>query len=170
MAVAAVDFNSIFQEKAMIQKAILETTPFSEKLNSLLSKKSVSVLQVNLGYGCNLACSHCHVDASPRRTEELSQEVCEQIVKIIEQFPQIKIVDLTGGAPEMLFGFKPIVEAARKAQKQVIVRSNLTIYFEEGFEDIPEYCAQNKVRIVASLPCYLPVSYTHLTLPTICSV
>jgi len=149
-------FNSIFQEKAMIQKAILETTPFSEKLNSSLTKKSISVLQVNLGYRCNLACSHCHVEASPRRTEELSPEVCEQIVKIIEQFPQIKIVDLTGGAPEMLFGFKPIVEAARKAQKQVIVRSNLTIYFEEGFEDIPEYCAQNKVRVIASLPCYLP--------------
>jgi radical SAM/Cys-rich protein len=140
----------------MIQKTILKTTPFGEKLNSSLTKRSISLLQINLGYRCNLACSHCHVEASPRRTEVLSPEVCEQIVKIIEQFPQIKIVDLTGGAPEMLSGFKPIVEAARKAQKQVIVRSNLTIYFEEGFEGIPKYCAQNKVKIIASLPCYLP--------------
>jgi radical SAM/Cys-rich protein len=129
--------------------------PFAKKLDLPLTKKQITVLQINLGKRCNLACSHCHVEASPRRTEELSPEVCNQLIELIEKFPQIKIVDLTGGAPEMLYGFKPIVEAARANGKQVIVRSNLTIYFEVGFEDIPEYCAQNQVRIVASLPCYL---------------
>jgi radical SAM/Cys-rich protein len=64
-------------------------------------------------------------------------------------------VDLTGGAPEMNYGFKSLVVAANKAGKQVIVRSNLTIYFVEGFEDLPDFFAQNQVRIVASLPCYL---------------
>lgn len=130
-------------------------TPFVQKLQAPLSKKSISVLQINLGKRCNLACTHCHVEASPTRTEEMSAAVCEQLIQIIIRFPQIKIVDLTGGAPEMLFGFKPIVNAARAAGKQVIVRSNLTIYFETGYEDIPEYCAQNQLRIVASLPCYL---------------
>jgi len=62
---------------------------------------------------------------------------------------------LTGGAPELNYGFKPLVETARKYNKEIIVRSNLTIYFEQGFEDIPQCCADNKVRIVASLPCYL---------------
>jgi organic radical activating enzyme len=56
-------------------------------------------------------------------------------------FPKLKPLDLTGGAPKMLYGFKPIVETSRKAGKEVIVRSNLTIYFEKGFTDIPEYCA-----------------------------
>jgi radical SAM/Cys-rich protein len=136
----------------MIQTAI---TPFKQKLASALTKKSITVLQINLGKRCNLACTHCHVEASPKRTEELSPETCGQLIELIHKFPQIKIVDLTGGAPEMNYGFKPLLEAAKETGKQVIVRSNLTIYFEEGFSDIPEYFAKNQVRVVASLPCYL---------------
>ncbi len=144
----------------MVQLAanqVLNTTitPFKQKLNAPLSKHPITVLQVNLGKRCNLTCTHCHVEASPTRTEELSPEICQQILQAIAQFPQIKTVDLTGGAPEMLYGFKPIVEAARNRGKEVIVRSNLTIYFAPGYEDIPAYCASQKVRIVASLPCYL---------------
>lgn len=130
-------------------------TPFKEKLNYPLTKKKINVLQINLGKRCNLACTHCHVEAGPKRTEELSPEICEQLVELINRFPEIQIVDLTGGAPEMNYGFKPLVEAARLNNKQVIVRSNLTIYFETGFGDIPEYCARHQLRIVASLPCYL---------------
>ncbi len=130
-------------------------TPFSQKLKSPLTKNKIKVLQINLGKRCNLACTHCHVEASPKRTEELSAEICEQLIQLIYQFPEIQIVDLTGGAPEMNYGFKQLVEAARSKKKQVIVRSNLTIYFETGFGDIPEYCAQHQARIVASLPCYL---------------
>lgn len=129
-------------------------TPFKKKLNSPLTKSKIKVLQINLGKRCNLACSHCHVEAGPKRTEELSPEICEQLIELIHH-PEIKIVDLTGGAPEMNYGFKPLVEAARSTGKQVIVRSNLTVYFEPGFGDIPKYCAQNQLRIVASLPCYL---------------
>ncbi len=134
----------------------LAITPFKKKLNSPLTKTPITVLQINLGKRCNLACTHCHVEASPKRTEELSPDTCNQLIQLIQQFPQIKTVDLTGGAPEMLFGFKPLVEAARSSGKEVIVRSNLTIYFEKGFEDIPEYCARHQLRIIASLPCYLP--------------
>ncbi|MBD6617803.1 radical SAM/Cys-rich domain protein [Komarekiella sp. 'clone 1'] len=130
-------------------------TPFKHKLSSSLTKKEITVLQINLGKRCNLACTHCHVEASPRRTEELSPEICQQLIKVIHRFPEIKIVDLTGGAPEMNYGFKPLVEAAKLTGKQVIVRSNLTIYFEDQFGDLPEYCAKHQVRIVASLPCYL---------------
>ncbi len=139
----------------MIQTTDLAVTPFREKLNTPLTKKQITVLQINLGKRCNLACTHCHVEASPKRTEELSPEVCEQLIELIHKFPQIKIVDLTGGAPEMNYGFKPLVEAARATGKQVIVRSNLTIYFEPGFESLPEYFAQHQLRVVASLPCYL---------------
>lgn len=128
---------------------------FKDQLSVPLSKQQITTLQINLGKRCNLACTHCHVEAGPKRTEELSPEICNQLIQLINKFPQIKTVDLTGGAPEMNYGFKPLVEAARKANKQVIVRSNLTIYFVEGFEDIPEHCAKNQTKIVASLPCYL---------------
>ncbi len=129
--------------------------PFRRKLNAPLTKNPITVLQINLGKRCNLACTHCHVEAGPKRTEELSPEICDQLIELIHRFPQIKIVDLTGGAPEMNYGFKPLVEAARETGKQVIVRSNLTIYFEPGFEYLPEYCASHQLRVVASLPCYL---------------
>ena len=120
-----------------------------------LTKQSIRVLQVNLGRRCNLSCSHCHVEAGPHRTEELSPAVCEQLIEVIQRFPQIQTVDLTGGAPEMNYGFRPIVEAARSAGKEVIVRSNLTIFFEPGYEDLPAYFAAHQLKIVASLPCYL---------------
>ncbi|WP_319418924.1 arsenosugar biosynthesis radical SAM (seleno)protein ArsS [Pleurocapsa sp. FMAR1] len=130
-------------------------TPFAKKIESSLTKDKITVLQINLGKKCNLACTHCHVEASPKRTEELSLEICEQLIKLINRFPQIETVDLTGGAPEMNYGFRPLVEAARAKGKVVIVRSNLTIFFEPGYEDLPEYFANNQLRITASLPCYL---------------
>ncbi|BFM39777.1 arsenosugar biosynthesis radical SAM (seleno)protein ArsS [Synechocystis sp. LKSZ1] len=134
---------------------LISEAAFQQCLARPLTKQPISTLQINLGRRCNLACHHCHVEASPHRTEELTPDVCRQLIELIERFPQIQTVDLTGGAPEMLYGFKPLVEAARNHQKQVIVRSNLTIYFEDSFGDVPEYCAQQQVHIVASLPCYL---------------
>ena len=130
-------------------------TAFSQKLNTPLTKNKITVLQINLGKICNLACNHCHVEASPKRTEQLSLEVCEQLMQIIRQFPQIETVDLTGGAPEMNYGFRSLVEVAREHGKEVIVRSNLTIFFESGFSDLPEYFAQHQLHVIASLPCYL---------------
>lgn len=139
----------------MTQIEVPVVTPFRKKLNASLTKSQITVLQINLGKRCNLACNHCHVEAGPKRTEELSPDVCNQLIELIHRFPQLKIVDLTGGAPEMNYGFKPLVEAARKTGKDVIVRSNLTIYFEAGFEYLPEYFAKNQLKVVASLPCYL---------------
>lgn len=130
-------------------------TPFARKINLPLTKNQITVLQINLGRKCNLACTHCHVEASPKRTEELSPQVCQQIIELINRFPQIQTVDLTGGAPEMNYGFRPLVEAAKAQGQEVIVRSNLTIFFEPGFEDLPEYFAKHQLRVTASLPCYL---------------
>lgn len=130
-------------------------TPFSSKINNELKKEKITVLQINLGKKCNLACNHCHVEASPKRIEELTPEICQQIIQLINQFPQIKTVDLTGGAPEINYGFREIVEIAKAKNKEVIVRSNLTIFLEKGYEDLPAYFAKNQLKVVASLPCYL---------------
>ena len=135
--------------------SIKSTLPFAKALGRPLTKQRISVLQINLGKRCNLACTHCHVEAGPHRTEELSSQVCEQLIQVIQRFPQIKTVDLTGGAPELNYGFRQIVEAASAAGKTVIVRSNLTIFFEAGFEDLPDYFTRHRVQVVASLPCYL---------------
>lgn len=132
-----------------------DITPFSAQLKSPLAKLPITALQINLGRRCNLACTHCHVEAGPKRTEELSPEVSQQLIELIHRFPQIETVDLTGGAPEMNYGFRPIVKAAKSAGKTVIVRSNLTIFFEPGYEDLPQYFAKHQLKVIASLPCYL---------------
>lgn len=134
---------------------IQSITPFQNKVKNPLTKHKITVVQINLGRKCNLACHHCHVEASPKRTEELSPQVGQELIELIQRFPQIQTVDITGGAPEMNYGFKPIVEAARKLDKEVIVRSNLTIFFEKGYTDLPEYFAHYQLRVVASMPCYL---------------
>jgi radical SAM/Cys-rich protein len=129
--------------------------PFAKKIVAPLTKNKITVLQINLGRKCNLACTHCHVEASPKRTEELSLEVCQQLIEVIKRFPQIQTVDLTGGAPEINYGFRPLIEAAKAKNKEVIVRSNLTVFFEPEYEDLPAYFAQQQIRVIASLPCYL---------------
>ncbi|NEQ43972.1 MAG: radical SAM/Cys-rich domain protein [Leptolyngbya sp. SIOISBB] len=128
---------------------------FEQALGSPLTKQGIQVLQINLGRRCNLACTHCHVEAGPHRTEELSPAVLAQLLEMLDRFPQIRTVDLTGGAPEMNYGFRPLVERSHALGKEIIVRSNLTIFFEPGFGDLPEYFARHQVRVVASLPCYL---------------
>lgn len=130
-------------------------TPFAQRLGEPLTKLPITVLQINLGRRCNLACQHCHVEAGPKRTEELSAEVCDQLMAVIEGFPQLQTVDLTGGAPEINYGFRPLVETARRAGKRVMVRTNLTVFFEPGYGDLPDYFARHQLQVVASLPCYL---------------
>lgn len=139
----------------MVQTLPTSSISFEKALAGPLSKQAITTLQINLGRRCNLSCTHCHVEAGPHRTEELLPEVCEQLLLMIDRFDQIKTVDLTGGAPEMNYGFRPIVEAARANGKEVIVRSNLTIFFEPGYEDLPAYFAAHQLHVVASLPCYL---------------
>lgn len=129
--------------------------PFSHRLEKPLTKQPITTLQINLGRKCNLACGHCHVEAGPKRTETLSPEILQQLLTVIRTFSQIETVDLTGGAPEMHDGFRKLVATSRQHNKTVIVRSNLTIFFVPGYEDLPEYFADQKVRVVASLPCYL---------------
>jgi radical SAM/Cys-rich protein len=138
-----------------MQANAIAVTPFFQKLQAPFLKHQISILQINLGKICNLACSHCHVEASPHRTEALTPDICQQLIEIIRRFPQIQTVDLTGGAPEMLYGFRDLVKVARELGKEAIVRSNLTIYFEKGYADIPDFFAEHQVRVVASLPCYL---------------
>ncbi len=136
--------------------AILGDSPsFAAALGTPLTKTPITTLQVNLGRRCNLSCSHCHVEAGPHRHEELSPAVLAQLLTVLEKFPQIRTVDLTGGAPEMNHGFRALVEKAHELGKEIIVRSNLTIFFERGYEDLPDYLAHHRVRILASLPCYL---------------
>jgi radical SAM/Cys-rich protein len=118
-----------------------------------INRSSLEILQVNLGYLCNLSCSHCHVNAGPTRTELMDKETIDIILEVIRT-RGVKTLDLTGGAPEMNPHFRYMVTEARKLGVEVIDRSNITILCEPGYEDLGQFLVDQQVTIVASLPCY----------------
>lgn len=117
-------------------------------------RKPLEILQVNLGYLCNLSCVHCHVNAGPKRTESMSRKTVAQVIALAEA-ARISTLDLTGGAPEMHPHFRYLVRAARGRGISVIDRCNLTILEAPGYENLAEFLAAEQVEITASLPCYL---------------
>jgi len=119
-----------------------------------LTPVDIALLQVNLGYRCNMACKHCHVEARPDRAEMMSGDNVEAVIEVLKNNP-IHTVDITGGAPEMSPHFTYLVERARLIGCHVIVRTNLTIFFEEEMEYLPEFFSNHSVEVVASLPYYI---------------
>ena len=116
-----------------------------------LRRKRLETLQVNVGYRCNQSCVHCHVNAGPQRTEMMSAEVVEDVIAFL---PRVDTIDITGGAPELHPQFRSLVSRARKLDKHVIDRCNLTILQEPGQEGLADFLATERVEIIASLPCY----------------
>ena len=119
-----------------------------------IRRERIDTLQVNLGYRCNLSCVHCHVNAGPTRTEEMTADTAALLVEAMERLAPASL-DLTGGAPELNANFRGLVVEARARGIEVIDRCNLTILFEPGQEDLAEFLADQGVTITASLPCYL---------------
>lgn len=128
---------------------------FYEKLDGAeLRSYAIDTLQVNVGKLCNQACKHCHVDASPKRTEIMTRQTIDACLEALRQ-NKIPTLDITGGAPEMIPDFRYFVMEARRAGAKVIVRHNLTVMFESGQEDLPEFFAENEIEVVSSLPYFL---------------
>lgn len=123
---------------------------------SELRAAEIATLQVNVGKLCNQACRHCHVDAGPHRTaEQMTRETAGQVLDVLRRHPQIATLDITGGAPELNANFRFLVRTAFALRRAIIDRCNLTVLFVEGQQTLPAFLAEHRVRIVASLPCYL---------------
>jgi radical SAM/Cys-rich protein len=114
----------------------------------------LDTLQVNIGYRCNQSCVHCHVNAGPSRTEEMSGETVEVVLAFLAR-RRVGTLDITGGAPELNPHFRALVRAARGLGVRVMDRCNLTILEVPGQEDLADFLAGERVEIVASMPCYL---------------
>jgi len=136
---------------------------FNEALarcNLDLTPRSIETLWVNVTRQCNQACCHCHVDASPARTEQMSREVIDRCLELLEKYDQIENLDITGGAPELNLNYDYFVSQARKLKKHVVSRHNLTVIFDgnpkngEEKKYLPEFFVINQVEILASLPHY----------------
>ena len=118
-----------------------------------IRRRTIDTLQVNLGYRCNQSCLHCHVAASPQRTEAMDGATAALVLEVLRA-RRIGTLDLTGGAPELNPNFRRLVQGARALGARVIDRCNLTILSEPGQEDLAGFLAAHQVEVTASLPCY----------------
>lgn len=122
-----------------------------------ITRLSLKTLQVNLGYKCNQSCLHCHVNASPKRTEMMNKHTIDEVINFSYQ-NNVGTVDLTGGAPEMNQYFEYMIKKLREKNIHIIDRCNLTILQEKGMSKMIDFLAEHEVEIVASLPCYKDIN------------
>ncbi len=122
-----------------------------------LQRRKTEILQINVGKLCNLTCSHCHVNAGPKRKEIITRETIDRILAWLEK-TDIHTVDLTGGAPEMIPDFCYLTERLRALPRvtTIIDRCNLTILNEPGYEWLAAHLVAHRISLVASMPCYRP--------------
>lgn len=141
----------------MAQKIVSAPLSFQKKLNQgdlRLERLPLDTLQVNIGKLCNQACLHCHVEAGPKRTENMEGNTVDRILELIEGTQTIRTVDVTGGAPELNPHFKRFAQEVRSRGIEFIDRCNLTVLFEKGQEDTARFLRDQGIRVIASLPCY----------------
>ncbi|HKS87282.1 MAG TPA: arsenosugar biosynthesis radical SAM (seleno)protein ArsS [Pseudolabrys sp.] len=132
-----------------------DTLPLLDKVSfPAIRRGTLATLQVNVGYRCNQACFHCHVNAGPNRTEEMPGDIVDIVLKFLQR-RKIPTLDITGGAPELNPHFRRMVREARALGAKVMDRCNLTILEQPGQEDLAGFLAAERVEVVASMPCYL---------------
>ncbi|MEK7222484.1 MAG: arsenosugar biosynthesis radical SAM (seleno)protein ArsS [Nitrospirota bacterium] len=127
----------------------------AERGHAPLRALRIDTLQVNVGKLCNQTCTHCHVDAGPARTEIMTRETADAVLDAVRRNPEIRTVDITGGAPEMNPHFEYLVEQCRAMGRRVMDRCNLTVFFVRDKQHLPKFLADHQVEVIASLPCYL---------------
>ena len=118
-----------------------------------LERKGLDTIQLNLGYKCNQACSHCHVEAGPSRTEIMTRETMFSVLNFIDMTSS-KNVDITGGAPELNPNFIFLIRQLKVRGLSISNRCNLTILHELEHKKLPRFFAENRIKIIASLPCF----------------
>lgn len=116
-----------------------------------LRSQRIEILQMNITNRCNLSCRHCHIQAGPQRTAEMSRAVLEKCLNVAA-LPGITTIDITGGAPELHPRLRWFLEQAARLRKRLIVRSNLVVLLDNEHRDLVDCYARSGVELVASLP------------------
>ena len=135
--------------------AKLDIEPFESRVHDdgLLESATMETMQVNVGYRCNLSCTHCYLSCSPKRDEVMSRETMQACLAAFKT-GGYRILDVTGGSPEMNPDLEWFLDEGAKIAEQVIVRSNLTILSKPEYSHFKDVYVRNKVKIVCSLPYY----------------
>ena len=95
-----------------------------------LTRDVLSELQINVGYLCNQACEHCHVEAGPKRTEMMTRETMDKVVGWAKD-NGVRSVDITGGAPEMIPHFREFCDRFLEQGIRITSRCNITVQYAQ---------------------------------------
>ena len=138
-----------------VRLAMASVPPFVEHVpeEDRFTRPHLTTMQVNVGYKCNLACKHCHLQCSPARTEMASREVLEACLQAFD-LGGFTSIDITGGAPEMHPDLPWLLRECAARGIKPIVRSNLCILTEPGYEEFPQLYADVDATVFASMPYY----------------
>jgi len=116
----------------------------------ILTKKSIEIIQINLGNRCNLACKHCHIEASPLGSENMKFETAEKIINRLKKL-DIDQIELTGGEPVLNPNLIQFIEKLSNSKK-VAVRTNLVSLDIPEHKNILDLFKAHNVAIIGSLP------------------
>lgn len=116
-----------------------------------LRRNAARTLQVNVGYRCDLACRHCHLEASPQRTETMSRATMDEVIAYARR-GRFQVADITGGAPELVAELDHLLRGLTQVVPQVMLRTNLTALTDEQRAPLLELCRELRVTLVASFP------------------
>ncbi len=108
-------------------------------------------LQVNAGFLCDLRCRHCHLEAGPGRQEVMSRGTMAAVMDFAKRF-RFPVVDITGGAPEMVPDLPFLVECLPDLTPRLMLRTNLSALATPGCGALLPLCIRERVVLIASFP------------------
>jgi radical SAM/Cys-rich protein len=125
--------------------------PFDQRISGPLRAESIEILQINVGYRCNLECKHCHIEAGPLRSEMMPRTTLEQCLRVLKTH-SIPTIDITGGSPEMHPDIPWFLQECGSLKRRLLVRTNGVILLEKGYEFLIELYTRNRAEVVLSMP------------------
>ena len=128
--------------------------PFHLMLSShglKLRRDRTQTLQINVGLLCNQQCRHCHLDAGPDRTENMTRETMSSVTDYARR-NRFDVIDITGGAPELNPHVTELIENMAALAPRLMFRSNLSALNSGEKDDLIRVLKDNRVVVVASFP------------------
>ena len=116
-----------------------------------LNRSRTTTLQINIGRLCNLSCKHCHVVAGPGRKEVMSRETMDAVIRYATMH-DFSVIDITGGAPELVPGIDYLLEQLSSLTQTIMMRTNLIALLAEERKELLDLCCHLKISLVASFP------------------
>ena len=120
-----------------------------------LKRDHAHILQINTGLLCDLACKHCHLDAGPHRIEVMDRKTMDEVIAFAER-GRFNIIDITGGAPELVPDLEHLLRGLRPLTEMLMLRTNLTALGDPERESLLTLLVELRVALVASFPSTSP--------------